>query len=150
MWKYTVRVTGMMCGMCESHVNDAVRRAFPVKKVTSSRSKKETTVIAETELDEAALREAIRATGYDAGEIRKKSPGEEGAVRPVSGRGHRSAERGRQTDAGRGSGGPWRLLVAVDARSARDSLEALCALLGASLWTQSRYGDGWPAGTAVP
>ena len=51
MWKYTVRVTGMMCGMCESHVNDAVRRAFPVKKVTSSRSKKETTVIAETELD---------------------------------------------------------------------------------------------------
>jgi len=33
MWKYTVRVTGMMCGMCESHVNDAVRRAFPVKKV---------------------------------------------------------------------------------------------------------------------
>ena len=67
MWKYTVRVTGMMCGMCESHVNDAVRRAFPVKKVTSSRSKKETTVIAETELDEAAL-------------------GEEGAVRPVSGR----------------------------------------------------------------
>ena len=42
----------MMCGMCESHVNDAVRKAFPVKKVTSSRSRNETTVIAETELDE--------------------------------------------------------------------------------------------------
>ena len=67
MWKYTVRVTGMMCGMCESHVNDAVRRAFPV-----------TTVIAETELDEAALREAIRATGYDAGEIRKEPWGKKG------------------------------------------------------------------------
>lgn len=72
MWKYTVRVTGMMCGMCESHVNDAVRRAFPVKKVTSSRSKKETTVIAETELDEDALRAAISATGYEVGEIRKE------------------------------------------------------------------------------
>ena len=36
MWKYTVQVNGMMCGMCESHVNDAVRKAFPVKKVTSS------------------------------------------------------------------------------------------------------------------
>ena len=48
MWKYTVQVNGMMCGMCESHVNDAVRKAFPVKKVSSSRSKKETTVIAET------------------------------------------------------------------------------------------------------
>ena len=40
MWKYTIQVDGMMCGMCESHVNDAVRKAFPVKKVTSSRSKK--------------------------------------------------------------------------------------------------------------
>ena len=35
MWKYTVQVNGMMCGMCESHVNDAVRKAFPVKKAVS-------------------------------------------------------------------------------------------------------------------
>ena len=52
MWKYTIQVNGMMCGMCESHVNDAVRKAFPVKKVTSSRGRNETTVFAETELDE--------------------------------------------------------------------------------------------------
>ena len=54
------------------HVNDAVRKAFPVKKVTSSRSRNETTVIAETELDEEALRSAISDTGYEAGEIRKE------------------------------------------------------------------------------
>ena len=24
-----VKVDGMMCGMCESHVNEAVRKAFP-------------------------------------------------------------------------------------------------------------------------
>ena len=72
MWKYTVQVAGMMCGMCESHVNDAVRRAFPVKKVASSRNRNETTVITETALDEAALRAAIAAAGYDAGEIRKE------------------------------------------------------------------------------
>ena len=72
MWKYTIEVSGMMCAMCESYVNDAVRKAFPVKKVTSSRSKSETTVIAETELDGAALRAAISATGYDVGEIRKE------------------------------------------------------------------------------
>ena len=72
MWKYTIEVTGMVCGMCESHVNDAVRRAFSVKKVTSSRSKKETTVLTETELDEDALRAAISATGYEVGEIRKE------------------------------------------------------------------------------
>ena len=72
MWKYTIPVTGMMCSMCESHVNDAVRKALSVKKVTSSRSKNETTVIAETELDEAALRAAISAAGYDVGEIQKE------------------------------------------------------------------------------
>ena len=31
-----VKVDGMMCGMCESHVNEAVRKAFPeVKRVSS-------------------------------------------------------------------------------------------------------------------
>ena len=72
MIRYTIAVDGMMCGMCESHVNDAVRKAFPVKKVTSSRSKKETTAISETNLDEDALRAAISATGYEVGEIRKE------------------------------------------------------------------------------
>ena len=48
------------------------RKAFPVKKVTSSRSKNKTTVIAETKLDEDALCSATPATGYDVGEIRKE------------------------------------------------------------------------------
>ena len=39
MIKTTVKVDGMMCGMCESHVNDAVRKVFQVDKVTSSHSK---------------------------------------------------------------------------------------------------------------
>ena len=72
MTRTVVGIDGMACSMCESHVNDAVRKAFPVKKVTSSRSKKETTVIAETDLDEDALRAAISATGYEVGEIRKE------------------------------------------------------------------------------
>ena len=55
MWKYTVEVNGMMCGMCEAHVNDAVRKACPVKKVNSSRSKN-----------------AIRSTGYEVGTIQKE------------------------------------------------------------------------------
>ena len=36
MLKIMVQVDGMMCGMCEAHVNDAICKAFPVKKVTSS------------------------------------------------------------------------------------------------------------------
>ena len=72
MIQYTIAVEGMTCSMCEAHINDAVRKAFPVKKVTSSRSKKKTTVLTETELDEDALRAAISATGYEVGEIRKE------------------------------------------------------------------------------
>ena len=72
MWKYTVEVKGMMCGMCEAHVNDALRKALPVKKVTSSRGKKQTVVISERELDTSALSDAIRKTGYKVGEIRKE------------------------------------------------------------------------------
>ena len=32
MVKTTLKIDGMMCGMCESHVNDAIRNAFPVKE----------------------------------------------------------------------------------------------------------------------
>ena len=66
MIKTTLKIDGMMCGMCESHVNDAIRKAFPaVKKVTSSHGKGETVVISENPLDEAQVKAAIAATGYD-------------------------------------------------------------------------------------
>lgn len=65
MIETTVKVGGMMCGMCEAHVNDAVRKAFPVKKVSSSHTKGETVVLSEQPLDETALRAAIGETGYD-------------------------------------------------------------------------------------
>lgn len=71
MLKTTVKVDGMMCGMCESHVNDAVRRAFSVKKVTSSHNKGETVIISEADIDEMALRSAIDATGYEVKSVTK-------------------------------------------------------------------------------
>ena len=63
---------GMMCGMCEAHVNDAVRKACPVKKVSSSRSKNQTVILSETELDTEVLMNAIRGTGYEVGAIQKE------------------------------------------------------------------------------
>ena len=70
MYKTTIEVNGMMCGMCESHVNDAVRNAMTVKKVTSSRGKRETVVITDDEPDADALRAVISATGYEVGGIK--------------------------------------------------------------------------------
>ena len=59
-----LKVQGMMCGMCESHINDAIRQAVKVNKVTSSHTKGETMLITEETVDEAAVRAAIEKTGY--------------------------------------------------------------------------------------
>ena len=69
MVKTTLKIDGMMCGMCESHVNDAVRTALPVRKVTSSHTKGRTVIESDSPLDEQALRRAIEATGYEVGAI---------------------------------------------------------------------------------
>lgn len=69
MTKTTVKINGMMCGMCEAHVNDAIRAAFAVKKVTSSHSKGETVIVSEEPLSEEKLREMLKPTGYEIGEI---------------------------------------------------------------------------------
>ena len=55
--------------MCEAHINDTIRRTFSVEKVSSSHTKGETVILSREPLDEAALRAAIDATGYMAGEI---------------------------------------------------------------------------------
>ena len=64
MVKTTIQGGGMMCGMCESHINDAIRQAVKVSKVTSSHTKGETMLITEETVDEAAVRAAIEKTGY--------------------------------------------------------------------------------------
>jgi copper chaperone CopZ len=64
MIKTTVEISGMVCGMCEAHINDAIRAAFPVKKVASSRAKGETVILSEALLDRQKLKQTIAATGY--------------------------------------------------------------------------------------
>ena len=64
MVKMTLAIDGMACGMCEAHVNDAIRRGFSVKKVTSSHSKGRTEIVAAEAIEETALRSVIDATGY--------------------------------------------------------------------------------------
>lgn len=64
MNKITLTIDGMACGMCESHVNDAIRNTFSVKKVSSSYKKGLTEIISESSLDDDKLREVIEKTGY--------------------------------------------------------------------------------------
>ena len=70
MIKTTLKIDGIMCGMCESHINDTIRQGFKIKKVTSSHSKGTTEIISEEPLDEASVKEAIGKTGYKVLEIK--------------------------------------------------------------------------------
>ena len=51
MIQTTVKVSGMACSMCEAHINDTIRGAFPVEKVSSSHSKGETVILSKEPLD---------------------------------------------------------------------------------------------------
>ena len=65
MIKTTMKIDGMMCGMCEAHVCDAIRKAVPgAKKATASRSKKEASFLTDEKADTGSLKAAIDATGY--------------------------------------------------------------------------------------
>lgn len=62
--KTTLTVDGMMCGMCETHIQDAVRKNFDVKKVKASHQKGTVVIMSEHRLDEEKLKDVIRETGY--------------------------------------------------------------------------------------
>lgn len=64
MIKTVVNVEGMACSMCEAHVNDSVRAALTVSKVTSSQKKGVTEILSDAPLDEQTLIKAIEQNGY--------------------------------------------------------------------------------------
>lgn len=59
-----LEIDGMMCPMCESHVNDAIRNNFKVKDVESSHKTGLTQIQSDEVLDEELLRKAVEETGY--------------------------------------------------------------------------------------
>ena len=65
MIKTTLEIDGMMCGMCESHINDAIRNSVDVKKVNSSHTKGETVIVSKEALDEDKIKSVIDKTGYE-------------------------------------------------------------------------------------
>ena len=65
MIKTTLRIDGMMCSMCEAHINEVIRKTVPgAKKVTSSHTRGESTFLTEEAPDGSRLKAAIAATGY--------------------------------------------------------------------------------------
>lgn len=73
MIQITVAVDGMQCGMCEAHVNDAIRNHFKVKKVKSSHGKGTTVIVTEEDIPDDQLKDAIAQTGYTPGVITREA-----------------------------------------------------------------------------
>ncbi len=72
-YKYTLKINGMMCGMCEAHINDVVRKNFDVKKVSSSHLKKQTIILTTQEIEEELIKDKINQTGYTVEDIKKET-----------------------------------------------------------------------------
>ena len=65
MFKTTLKIDGMMCGMCEAHIADVIRKKVPdAKTVSASHAKGIATFLSETAPSEAELKSAIAETGY--------------------------------------------------------------------------------------
>lgn len=73
MVKITVEIEGMACGMCEAHINEAIRNTFRVKKVTSSHTKRQTIILAEQDIPEKELNSVIVKAGYDVVSVNSES-----------------------------------------------------------------------------
>ncbi len=83
MKKIILKIDGMMCGMCESHINDVIRRSFDIKKVNSSHSKGETVIICENAPDGEKLKKVIADTGYELKSITSEPYEKEGFLSSV-------------------------------------------------------------------
>ena len=64
MEKITLGIEGMMCPMCEAHMNDAIRKAFNTTKVKSSRHKKQTVFYVDKAVSDEEIEKAVKETGY--------------------------------------------------------------------------------------
>ncbi|MEE0954306.1 MAG: heavy metal-associated domain-containing protein [Eubacterium sp.] len=69
MVRVTAEVEGMMCGMCESHIQDAIRKGIPeASKIKANRGKGTASFLLEENKDrnelEVMLHAAIDPTGY--------------------------------------------------------------------------------------
>lgn len=64
-YRTVAKIDGMMCGMCEAHIQDTIREAIPgATKVKADRKAKEATFLTDQPFEEKVLRRAINKTGY--------------------------------------------------------------------------------------
>lgn len=72
MVETTLKIDGMMCPMCENHVNETIRNGFKVKKVKSSHKEGQTVILSADKIERIAIEKAITALGYKLLDVSEK------------------------------------------------------------------------------
>ena len=70
--KITMKIDGMMCGMCESHVNDAIRSNLNVRKLKTSHSTGLSEFLTNDVVSDESLKKIIEKTGYRVLDIKRE------------------------------------------------------------------------------
>ena len=83
MLKITVRIEGMMCGMCEAHTNDAIREAFGVSKVISSHEDKQTIIITKEDIEDSKIKAVVEGIGYEVLSIKREDYEKKGILSSI-------------------------------------------------------------------
>ena len=73
MKEYILKIDGMRCTMCETHINDLVRRSEKVKKVSSSHKKGETRVVMDENLSIDNIIKSVEKDGYKVLKVEEKT-----------------------------------------------------------------------------
>lgn len=65
MKQVKLKIDGMRCSMCESHINDCVRKGLPeAKKIKANHHSGVVTFVIDDEVDYSKAIETIQADGY--------------------------------------------------------------------------------------
>ncbi len=64
MKEIEIKIDGLHCSMCETYVNNLVRKTSEVKKVKTSHLKGNCLIVCDESIDENIFKDAINESGY--------------------------------------------------------------------------------------
>ena len=72
MIKITLTIEGMMCPMCEAHVNRTLEKELGVSGVKSNHKKNETVILSDKDISDEEIKQGVLKTGYEIKNIQKE------------------------------------------------------------------------------
>lgn len=64
MKEIEIEIEGLHCSMCETYINNLVRKIYDVKKVKTSHTKGNCVIVCDENVDENIFKDVISKSGY--------------------------------------------------------------------------------------